>query len=247
MQVWREFNDHCHVATYVCMTARFPVDELYFQRQLRLTSYQQAIAKALFIGDVSEDYFRITVVSITQVGNVRHESRSCSSQGVRLGEFVTPDSCSTAARASGCTTFMYSSRYPSWGCRCCSDPDPGIEHALWNVYNVKLAMDDEIAVHFRVQAPDANAPSDAASPALAAPVPGKMTVSVINSELTLLGLVKALDITGADICNKNSFSGIHGPHARAPSAPAPRSCLPGPRPAAAVGHACGTRSSLCDC
>jgi len=156
------------------MTARFPVDELYFQRQLRLTSYQQAIAKALFIGDVSEDYFRITVVHITQFSN-------------------------------------------------------------------------EIAVHFRVQAPDANAPSDAASPALAAPVPGKMTVSVINSELTLLGLVKALDITGADICNKNSFSGIHGPHARAPSAPAPRSCLPGPRPAAAVGHACGTRSSLCDC
>jgi hypothetical protein len=146
------------------MTARFPVDELYFQRQLRLTSYQQAIAKALFIGDVSEDYFRITVVSITQVG-----------------------------------------------------------------------MDDEIAVHFRVQAPDANAPSDAASPALAAPVPGKMTVSVINSELTLLGLVKALDITGADICNKNSFSGIHGPHARAPSAPAPRSCLPGPRPASGRG------------
>ena len=176
MQVWREGNDHCHVATYLCMTARFPVDELYFQRQL--TSYQQAIAKALFIGDASEDDFRITVVNVKQVGTT---------------------------------------------------------------------MDDEIAVHFKVQVPDVNAPSDAVSPPLAAPVLGKMTVSVINSELTILGLVKALDIAGVDICNMNSFSGIHGPHARAPSAPAPRSCLPGPRPAAAVGHVCGTRSSLCDC
>ena len=146
MQVWREGNDHCHVATYLCMTAWFPVNagELYFQRQRR--SYQQAIAKALFIGNASEHYFRITVVSITQ-----------------------------------CTA--------------------------------------EIAVHFKVQVPDVNAPSDAASLALAAPVLGKMTAHDINFELTIRGLVKAFNITGADICNMSSLqahwwrgahSGLHG-------------------------------------
>ena len=186
MQVWREFNDHCHVATYVSMTARFPVDELYFQRHL--SRYQQAIAKALFIGDASEDDFRITVVSITQFGLSSQRRRSLLS-------------LSTA----------------------------------------------EIQVQFRIQVPDVDAPSNAVSPALAAPVLGKMTDRLINFELTSLDLVTALEITDADIVNMNSFSGIHGPHARAPAAPAPRSCLPGPRPAAAVGHVCGTLSSLSDC
>lgn len=59
----------------------------------------------------------------------------------------------------------------------------------------------EIAVYFKVRAPDINAPSDVASiPATAAPVLAKMTVSALNAEFTALGLATALDVTGADIC-----------------------------------------------
>ena len=45
------------------MTARFPRDEEYFQ--LHLEYYQEAFAAALFIGDYTQDGFRITVEDVT--------------------------------------------------------------------------------------------------------------------------------------------------------------------------------------
>jgi len=65
LQKWREYFDHCHTATFVCMTARFPRDEGYFQLHLKL--YQQVIAAALFTAGSSRDDFRITVENVTSL------------------------------------------------------------------------------------------------------------------------------------------------------------------------------------
>ena len=64
-QLWKEFNDRCHVATFVCMSARFSHDEEYFH--LHKIRYLNAVAATLFgTGDI----FRIAVESITQLTDV---------------------------------------------------------------------------------------------------------------------------------------------------------------------------------
>ena len=61
-QLWEEMNDHCHVATFVCMSARFSHDEGYFH--LHKIRYLKAVAETLIgIGDI----FRIAIESITQL------------------------------------------------------------------------------------------------------------------------------------------------------------------------------------
>jgi len=67
---------------------------------------------------------------------VRHDNAECSAQSSYLGVYLTPALCAPAAGAIGCTTFMFSSSYTSWGCRCCSQPDPRKDHSLWDVYTV---------------------------------------------------------------------------------------------------------------
>ena len=67
---------------------------------------------------------------------MRHEEAECGSQSSNLGAFSTPALCAAEAGSSGCTSFMFSSEYNVWGCRCCADPDGGNQHALWDVYNV---------------------------------------------------------------------------------------------------------------
>ena len=46
-QLWKEFNDRCHVATFVCMSARFSHDEEYFH--LHKIRYLNAVGKANFV------------------------------------------------------------------------------------------------------------------------------------------------------------------------------------------------------
>ena len=46
-QLWKEFNDRCHVATFVCMSARFSHDEEYFY--LHKIRYLNAVGKANFV------------------------------------------------------------------------------------------------------------------------------------------------------------------------------------------------------
>ena len=31
---------------------------------------------------------------------------------------------------------MFSERYPSWGCRCCDNPEGSQPHSLWSLYDV---------------------------------------------------------------------------------------------------------------
>jgi hypothetical protein len=45
-----------------------------------------------------------------------------------------PDECAPAAAKMGCKTFMFSTEYPEWGCRCCDDPDQATSHRLWDLY-----------------------------------------------------------------------------------------------------------------
>ena len=72
----------------------------------------------------------------TYTYEVRQMNAECANQWKNLGEYASAELCSLAAGAAGCTTFMFSSAYTSWGCRCCSEPDPPKEHSLWTLYNV---------------------------------------------------------------------------------------------------------------
>ena len=67
---------------------------------------------------------------------LRHQSAECSAQSQDLGIHFSPYLCALAAGEAGCTSFMFSSAYPSWRCRCCSRPDPGDAHSLWSVFDV---------------------------------------------------------------------------------------------------------------
>ena len=60
--------------------------------------------------------------------------------GANLGNLPSPAACATAAGEAGCTSFMHSASYPSWGCRCCSDPDGGSAHGSWDVYASPLKV-----------------------------------------------------------------------------------------------------------
>lgn len=72
-----------------------------------------------------------------------HEGRACQSQAVNLGNsFETPESCAAVARSSSqCQGyFMHSSEYwAEWGCRCCTDEQPGEYNTAWNMYSYKAA------------------------------------------------------------------------------------------------------------
>ena len=81
----------------------------------------------------------------------------------------------------------------------------------------------EIAVNFKVQVPDDNAPSVASSPSVAVPVLAKMTVSALNPKFTALGLVDALDVTGAKICGNATTSTTPPPTSPPPAPPPPAS------------------------
>jgi len=73
-----------------------------------------------------------------------------SAQGALLGSFNygdTYDQCTDLAVRAGCTTFMFSSSYPVWGCRCCDDPSAAAAHALWSLYTVQCATSAPISVH----------------------------------------------------------------------------------------------------
>jgi len=74
--------------------------------------------------------------------------------------------------------------------------------------NITSLAAAEIAVDFKIQAPDHNAPSDVASNMTAAPVLAKMTVSDLNPKFAALGFALALDVTGARICDTQPAGGI---------------------------------------
>ena len=66
----------------------------------------------------------------------RHENAECGSQLQYVGVFSTAALCASEAGTLGCSSFMFSSTYTVWGCRCCSAPDGGNSHTLWDVYDV---------------------------------------------------------------------------------------------------------------
>ena len=80
----------------------------------------------------------------TYTYEVRQMNAECANQWKNLGEYASAELCSLAAGVAGCTTFMFSSAYTSWGCRCCSEPDPPKEHSLWTLYNVLPCSDPSV-------------------------------------------------------------------------------------------------------
>jgi len=73
------------------------------------------------------------------MATLMHRAQVCGQQGRNLGHLVSADDCATAAdlvENDDCSHIMFSPRYPSWGCRCCTNPDEGGEHSSWNVYVV---------------------------------------------------------------------------------------------------------------
>ena len=49
----------------------------------------------------------------------------------------SPEQCSSSAVDAGCSAFMFSETYPSWGCRCCKSMEGLTDHNLWDVYSTK--------------------------------------------------------------------------------------------------------------
>jgi len=78
------------------------------------------------------------IVAASRYGyELRHENTQCLSQSKNYGDMRSPKLCAMAAGEDGCGSFMFSSAYTSWGCRCCSSPNPNHDdHDLWTVYDV---------------------------------------------------------------------------------------------------------------
>ena len=74
----------------------------------------------------------------------RRSQAECGSQSHNLGVQQSPAVCAIAAGARGCSSFMHSAAYPSWGCRCCSQADGGQVHSLWSVYDVVDCADPTV-------------------------------------------------------------------------------------------------------
>jgi len=60
-----------------------------------------------------------------------------TAQGTNFGTYDTTDECGEAAFAAGCATIMFSTSYPTWGCRCCDSPANAGSHSLWSLYSVE--------------------------------------------------------------------------------------------------------------
>ncbi|KAL7545266.1 hypothetical protein ACHAWF_008614 [Thalassiosira exigua] len=62
----------------------------------------------------------------------------CTNQAVGLGDLSTPTECArAAANRSGCgDVFMFSSAYPSWGCRCCVVDDEPLLSPNWALHSI---------------------------------------------------------------------------------------------------------------
>ena len=71
-------------------------------------------------GYTIQDAFDGTPCAVEE--HLLYENASCegSDQGSYLGTLASVDYCAVSAAAAGCTKFMFSESYPSWGCRCCS-------------------------------------------------------------------------------------------------------------------------------
>merc|ERR1719221_705884 len=73
------------------------------------------------------------------MATLMHREQVCGQQGRNLGHLASADDCAAAAdlvENSDCSHIMFSPTYPSWKCRCCTNPDGGDEHSSWNVYVV---------------------------------------------------------------------------------------------------------------
>lgn len=106
--------------------------------QLRLAAYRLTKSDS-WVNDLSYSKVDSGIATLTR------ENKSCSLQTANLGTFSTSQACVDAAMANDACSYeiMYSSTYPSWGCRCCApieDLSCATEesvynnHDLWDVY-----------------------------------------------------------------------------------------------------------------
>lgn len=91
----------------------------------------------------------LTYSTVTEaIATMTREKSSCSSQSSNLGEFDTAQECVDAAMNDNSCSYeiMYSTEYPSWGCRCCSSfvdiscPSEDAlytSHDLWDIYQFR--------------------------------------------------------------------------------------------------------------
>lgn len=95
-----------------------------------------------------EDFYALSAISCSarqeRAGRCRR-ARQCASQGVRLGDYYSPELCLAKARLHrghprSCEWVMWSRRNVSEGCRCCgtpppgSDADAGLPAAFWDLW-----------------------------------------------------------------------------------------------------------------
>lgn len=78
--------------------------------------------------------------------------RECGRQGRNFGPLKTPEACGMVAMEAKCESFMFSHKYPVWGCRCCAKPEGGRPHKLWNVYTVDAEMSRTKEIYYKQKA-----------------------------------------------------------------------------------------------
>jgi len=86
------------------------------------------------------------------VATLTRENKECSRQVTNLGTFSSAQECVNAATENAACSYeiMYSSAYPSWGCRCCKPLDTiqypveavlYTDQDLWDVYQYQNSAD----------------------------------------------------------------------------------------------------------
>ena len=110
--------------------------------QLRLAAYRL---------NKNSNWISPTYSTVTKgTATLTRSKKSCSSQTKGLGTFSTAQQCVDAAMQDDSCSYeiMYSTEYPSWGCRCCSSfedmtcpTEEGLydSHDLWDIYQFENA------------------------------------------------------------------------------------------------------------
>jgi len=106
-----------------------------------LTGRTIGCTRGVWMADKTYDSKSGKCVSSCEARLVRRQA-SCegSAQGKYLRRFNygdSPSKCAQYAKKAGCNTYMFSTRYPVWGCRCCLNPSRARKHSLWNLYSPK--------------------------------------------------------------------------------------------------------------
>lgn len=114
-----------HKECACCLGAADKIQESKMRANANFSVYQLHHDEAKEKQDATDDNFKLSF-----------KYRECGAQSRNFGPIRTPEACASVAVDNQCESFMFSHKYPVWGCRCCAKAEGGRPHRLWNVYTV---------------------------------------------------------------------------------------------------------------